>query len=188
MLHCAAWRGSRLRSHCHSRARRSRSHRVTRRSRSASATTSRAARPQIEFVRHFSGTTANGTPVYIYAPRNAVDNPNLTGVVGADPQIDRNPADAHTPCATENGRRLPDLEHPDQRPWQRARRERHRPGHRAGRHRALRSDRARRPRRPEERRARAARVQHRATAPTTTATRRSTRSATSRRSSSTRTA
>jgi hypothetical protein len=56
---------------------------------------------QIEFDRQFSGTTANGTPVYIYAPRNAVDNPNLTGVVGADPQIDRNPADAHKPCATE---------------------------------------------------------------------------------------
>jgi hypothetical protein len=57
---------------------------------------------QIEFVRHFSGTTADGTPVYIYAPKNAVDNPNLAGVVGADPQIDRNTSDTHTPCATES--------------------------------------------------------------------------------------
>ena len=57
---------------------------------------------QIEFVRHFSGTTANGTPVYIYAPRNAVDNANLTGVVGADPQIDRDPTDENVPCADES--------------------------------------------------------------------------------------
>ncbi|HET6547238.1 MAG TPA: hypothetical protein VFG79_02195 [Solirubrobacter sp.] len=54
---------------------------------------------QIQFELQFSGTTANGTPVYIYAPANAVDNPDLTGVVGADPQIDRDPTDEYTPCA-----------------------------------------------------------------------------------------
>jgi hypothetical protein len=57
---------------------------------------------QIQFELHFSGTTANGTPVYIYAPKDAVDNPNLTGVVGADPQIDRDPTDEHTPCANNS--------------------------------------------------------------------------------------
>jgi hypothetical protein len=57
---------------------------------------------QVTFDLHFSGTTANGTPVYIYAPRDAVDNADLTGVVGADPQIDRDPADAYTPCATSS--------------------------------------------------------------------------------------
>ena len=57
---------------------------------------------QVTFDLHFSGTTANGTPVYIYAPQNAVDNADLTGVVGADPQIDRDPADEFTPCATRS--------------------------------------------------------------------------------------
>jgi hypothetical protein len=57
---------------------------------------------QVTFDLHFSGTTANGTPVYIYAPQDAVDNADLTGVVGADPQIDRDPADEFTPCATKS--------------------------------------------------------------------------------------
>ena len=57
---------------------------------------------QVTFDLHFSGTTANGTPVYIYAPQDAVDNADLTGVVGADPQIDRDPADEFTPCATNS--------------------------------------------------------------------------------------
>ena len=57
---------------------------------------------QVTFDLHFSGTTANGTPVYIYAPQDAVDNADLTGVVGADPQIDRDPADEFTPCATRS--------------------------------------------------------------------------------------
>ena len=57
---------------------------------------------QVTFDLHFSGTTANGTPVYIYAPQDAVDNADLTGVVGADPQIDHDPADEFTPCATNS--------------------------------------------------------------------------------------
>jgi hypothetical protein len=57
---------------------------------------------QITFERHFSGTTANGTPVYVYAPQDAVDNADLTGVVGADPQIDRDPSDEFTPCETNS--------------------------------------------------------------------------------------
>ena len=57
---------------------------------------------QVTFDLHFSGTTANGTPVYIYAPQDAVDNADLTGVVGADPQIDRDPTDEFTPCATNS--------------------------------------------------------------------------------------
>ena len=57
---------------------------------------------QVTFDLHFSGTTANGTPVYIYAPQDAVDNADLNGVVGADPQIDRDPADEFTPCATNS--------------------------------------------------------------------------------------
>ncbi len=56
----------------------------------------------IEFVLHYSGTTENGTPVYIYAPEGAVDNANPTGVAGADPQIDRDPTDEFEPCETNS--------------------------------------------------------------------------------------
>jgi Immune inhibitor A-like, MAM domain len=54
---------------------------------------------QITFQKYFSGTTLNGTPVYVYAPVGGVgDVP--TGVEGADPQWDPNPDDEFEPCAT----------------------------------------------------------------------------------------
>ena len=54
----------------------------------------------LTFERYFAGATANGTPVYVYAPEGAVGG-DVTGVEGADPQWDPNPDDEFTPCDDE---------------------------------------------------------------------------------------
>ncbi len=49
----------------------------------------------LTFVRAYSGTTPDGTPVYIYAPKG-YQNP--AGVLGIDPNVDPDPTDADKPC------------------------------------------------------------------------------------------
>jgi len=50
------------------------------------------------FVRVFSGTTPDGTPVYVYVPTNALTTVELTATL--DPQFDPDPGDEFVPCAT----------------------------------------------------------------------------------------
>jgi len=54
---------------------------------------------QQTFVRVFSGTTPDGTPVYIYVPTNALTT--VEGTASLDPQFDPNPNDEFVPCATK---------------------------------------------------------------------------------------
>ena len=55
---------------------------------------------QIDFVLHYSGTTANGTPVYIYVPEGTpLDGSAPTCVASLDPAFDHNPGDEFVPCA-----------------------------------------------------------------------------------------
>ena len=127
--------------------------------RSASATTSPAVRPRSRSSATSAADRERHAGLHLRAEERG-RHANLTGVVGADPQIDREPADEFTPVRT-SGARLPDQRRADHGPRRRARRHRRRSRHRPGRHGALRPDRARRPGRPEERRARPARLQHR---------------------------
>ncbi len=50
------------------------------------------------FERVYSGTTADGTPVYIYVPQGALAG--VEGVASLDPQFDPDPTDEFAPCAT----------------------------------------------------------------------------------------
>src|SRR3954468_18450704 len=51
------------------------------------------------FVRAYAGQTPDGkTPVYVYVPQGALDNPNPHGVQSLDPQYDPTPGDGVTPC------------------------------------------------------------------------------------------
>ena len=50
------------------------------------------------FIRVYSGTTADGTPVYIYVPEGALGT--VEGVASLDPQFDPDPTDTFVPCAT----------------------------------------------------------------------------------------
>ena len=55
-----------------------------------------------EFTRVFSGTTADGTPVYIYVPDGTpLDGTAPEGVASMDPRQDWNPADEFVPCADD---------------------------------------------------------------------------------------
>jgi hypothetical protein len=47
----------------------------------------------------YSGATPTGTPVYVYVPQGALDNPNPVGVHSLDPAFDHNEADEFHPCA-----------------------------------------------------------------------------------------
>lgn len=49
------------------------------------------------FEKAYSGTTTDGTPVYIYVPQGAVGDPTVDSM---DPQFDHDTADDFTPCAT----------------------------------------------------------------------------------------
>ena len=49
-------------------------------------------------MRAFSGTTPDGTPVYIYIPKGGLGT--VEGVQSLDPQFDPRPGDEFTPCAT----------------------------------------------------------------------------------------
>ncbi|HEY0696292.1 MAG TPA: hypothetical protein VGD43_00600, partial [Micromonospora sp.] len=56
-----------------------------------------------DFVKVYSNTTPDGTPVYIYVPAGTpLDGTAPTGVASLDPQYDHNPGDEFTPCATAN--------------------------------------------------------------------------------------
>jgi hypothetical protein len=48
------------------------------------------------FEKVYANTTTSGTPVYIYVPEGAVDDPTVDSV---DPQFDHNTGDEFTPCA-----------------------------------------------------------------------------------------
>lgn len=53
-----------------------------------------------DFTRAYSGTTPDGTPVYIYVPEGTpLDGSAPTGVDSLDPAFDHDPADEFTPCA-----------------------------------------------------------------------------------------
>ncbi|MGA8046186.1 MAG: hypothetical protein WCA30_07960, partial [Dermatophilaceae bacterium] len=55
-----------------------------------------------EFVRVYSNTTLEGTPVYIYVPAGTpLDGSAPTDVGSMDPQQDWNPDDEFTPCADD---------------------------------------------------------------------------------------
>jgi hypothetical protein len=58
--------------------------------------------PTLTFERAYQGTTANGTPIYVYVPQGAL-GANGTTVHGNDPTWDPTPGDEFTPCA-ENDR------------------------------------------------------------------------------------
>ena len=52
------------------------------------------------FTRVYSGTTDEGTPVYIYVPQDTpLDGSAPTGVHSPDPAFDHNPDDEFVPCA-----------------------------------------------------------------------------------------
>ena len=50
----------------------------------------------ITFERAYSNTTVDGTPVYVYVPQGSIGD--STGILGMDPDVDPNPADAFEPC------------------------------------------------------------------------------------------
>jgi hypothetical protein len=50
------------------------------------------------FQRAYSGTTTNGTPVYVYVPTGALDG--VEGVHSLDPAFDHNPDDEFVPCTS----------------------------------------------------------------------------------------
>lgn len=53
-----------------------------------------------DFTRVYSGTTPDGTPVYIYVPAGTpLDGSTPTGVESLDPAFDHNTGDEFTPCA-----------------------------------------------------------------------------------------
>lgn len=53
-----------------------------------------------DFTRVYSGTTPDGTPVYIYVPEGTpLDGSAPTGVDSLDPAFDHNPEDDFEPCA-----------------------------------------------------------------------------------------
>lgn len=54
------------------------------------------------FEKAFSGTTPDGTPVYIYVPLGGIDDPSVASL---NPQFDPNPSDAFVPCATTSASR-----------------------------------------------------------------------------------
>jgi hypothetical protein len=55
------------------------------------------------FTRAYSGTTGEGTPVYIYVPQGTpLDGTAPTGVHSLDPAFDHNPGDEFVPCATNS--------------------------------------------------------------------------------------
>ena len=51
------------------------------------------------FQRAYAGETPKGTPVYVYVPEGALDNPNPVGIHSLDPAFDPNPDDGFVPCA-----------------------------------------------------------------------------------------
>src|SRR5688500_3621191 len=52
-----------------------------------------------EFTRVYSGTTPDGTPVYIYVPEGTpLDGSTPTGVASLDPAFDQDPTDEFDPC------------------------------------------------------------------------------------------
>ena len=51
------------------------------------------------FVKVYDRDTPDGTPVYVYVPEGALDNPDPTDVHSLDPQWDPTPGDEYTPCA-----------------------------------------------------------------------------------------
>jgi hypothetical protein len=53
----------------------------------------------VTFEKAYGGTTANGTPVYVYVPKGALDPTTGTSVVGNDPTFDPNKDDKFVPCA-----------------------------------------------------------------------------------------
>jgi hypothetical protein len=53
----------------------------------------------VTFERAYSGTTANGTPVFVYVPQGALDPNTGTTVTGNDPTFDPKPNDEYKPCA-----------------------------------------------------------------------------------------
>ena len=56
-----------------------------------------------DFTQAYSGTTPDGTPVYIYVPEGTpLDGSDPTGVASLDPAFDHDPADEFVPV-----RRLP---------------------------------------------------------------------------------
>lgn len=60
------------------------------------------------FERAYAGTTAEGTPVYVYVPVGALDDADgdgvndVTGVHSLDPAFDHDPGDEFVPCATQD--------------------------------------------------------------------------------------
>jgi hypothetical protein len=52
---------------------------------------------EIDFVKAYGGTTPDGTPVYVYAPKGWDVNGGA-GVLGLDPNVDPKAGDAYTPC------------------------------------------------------------------------------------------
>lgn len=55
-----------------------------------------------EFRKVYSGTTPDGTPVYIYVPADYTLGTVPTDVQSLDPQVDWNPDDEFTPCETNS--------------------------------------------------------------------------------------
>jgi hypothetical protein len=51
------------------------------------------------FVKVYDHPTPEGTPVYVYVPEGALDNPNPVGVHSLDPLFDPTPGDDFHPCA-----------------------------------------------------------------------------------------
>jgi hypothetical protein len=47
----------------------------------------------------YSGETPTGTPVYVYVPKGALDDPDPVGVHSLDPAFDHNETDEFVPCA-----------------------------------------------------------------------------------------
>ena len=51
------------------------------------------------FVKVYDRDTPDGTPVFVYVPEGALDNPDPTGVHSLDPQWDPTPGDEYNTCA-----------------------------------------------------------------------------------------